>query len=209
MPLIINLRGHSLRSSRTSSQLIEAFDCTDESHEVVRGDGGGRGGRWSISTAHLGVRFASDYAGPGLKVRDVLPEGPAARAASKIEAGEIVLSIDGKSIDPAMDLTLVLNGVLDRDVRLRVKAADGKLSYGSGGVGSLGHLSMALLLARAGLKMDHVPYQGGGPAMNDVVAGQLPFYFANLSEGLPHVATLYYRKDQPNPAIESPRWPCG
>ena len=90
------------------------------------GIGGGRGGRWSISTAHLGVRFASDYAGPGLKVRDVLPEGPAARAASKIEAGEIVLSIDGKSIDPAMDLTLVLNGVLDRDVRLRVKAADGK-----------------------------------------------------------------------------------
>lgn len=68
-----------------------------------------------------------------------------------------------------------------------VKAADGKLSYGSGGVGSLGHLSMALLLARAGIKMDHVPYQGGGPAMNDVVAGQLPFYFANLSEVLPHV----------------------
>lgn len=63
------------------------------------------------------------------------------------------------------------------------------LSYGSGGVGSLGHLSMALLLARAGLKMDHVPYQGGGPAMNDLVAGQLPFYFANLSEVLPHAKT--------------------
>jgi tripartite-type tricarboxylate transporter receptor subunit TctC len=70
-----------------------------------------------------------------------------------------------------------------------VKAANGALSYGSGGVGSLGHLSMALLLARAGLKMDHVPYQGGGPAMNDVVAGQLPFYFANLSEVLPHANT--------------------
>ena len=91
------------------------------------GAGGGRGaGRWSISTAHLGVRFAADHPGPGLKVRDVLPEGPAARSSSKIEAGEIVVSIDGKTVDPALDLTLVLNGVLDRDVRLRVKSADGK-----------------------------------------------------------------------------------
>ena len=63
------------------------------------------------------------------------------------------------------------------------------LFYGSGGIGSLGHLSMALLLARAGVKMDHVPYQGGGPAMNDLVAGQLPFYFANLSEVTPHAKT--------------------
>ncbi|HND55180.1 MAG TPA: S41 family peptidase, partial [Pirellulaceae bacterium] len=91
------------------------------------GAGGGRGaGRWSISTAHLGVRFAADHPGPGLKVRDVLPEGPAARSGSKIEAGEIIVSIDGKTVDPALDLTLVLNGVLDRDVRLRVKSADGK-----------------------------------------------------------------------------------
>ena len=70
-----------------------------------------------------------------------------------------------------------------------VRTAKDNLSYGSGGVGSLGHLSMALLLNRAGLKMDHVPYQGGGPAMNDLVAGQLPFYFANLSEVLPHAQT--------------------
>ena len=72
------------------------------------------------------------------------------------------------------------------DFVAHVRSSKTNLSYGSGGVGSLGHLSMALLLARAGLTMDHVPYQGGGPAMNDLVAGQLPFYFANLSEVLPH-----------------------
>jgi tricorn protease len=80
---------------------------------------------WDIATAHLGVRFEPDYKGPGLKVRDILPDGPADRQKSRIEPGEIIRSIDGVSVDPGMDLTEVLNGPLDRDIRLSVyNAAD-------------------------------------------------------------------------------------
>ena len=54
------------------------------------------------------------------------------------------------------------------------------------GSGSVGHLTMALFLARAGVRMEPVPYKGGGPAMTDVVAGHVPCYFGNLNEILPH-----------------------
>jgi len=67
-----------------------------------------------------------------------------------------------------------------------VKARPGQLGYGSAGTGSLTHLSGALFLARAGLEMNHVVYKGGGPAMADLVAGQIPMYFANISEAVPH-----------------------
>jgi tripartite-type tricarboxylate transporter receptor subunit TctC len=66
------------------------------------------------------------------------------------------------------------------------KAHPGELSYASPGSGTLGHLTMALFLARAGLKMESVLYKGGGPAMADVVAGHVPCYFGNLNEILPH-----------------------
>jgi len=62
------------------------------------------------------------------------------------------------------------------------------LSYGSAGVGSLNHLSMALFLHRAGLAMTHVPYKGNAPALADVVAGHIPAMFSNLSDALPQAA---------------------
>jgi tripartite-type tricarboxylate transporter receptor subunit TctC len=67
-----------------------------------------------------------------------------------------------------------------------VKAHPGQLNYGSPGSGSIGHLTMALFLARAGLKMEAVLYKGGGPAIADVLAGHVPCYFGNLNEILPH-----------------------
>ena len=67
-----------------------------------------------------------------------------------------------------------------------VRARPGELSFGSPGSGSMGHLSMALLLARAGLKMEAVLYKGGGPAMADLVGGHVPCYFGNLNEIIPH-----------------------
>ena len=62
----------------------------------------------------------------------------------------------------------------------------GQLNFASPGTGSVGHLTMALFLARAGLKMEAVLYKGGGPAIADVVAGHVPCYFGNLNEILPH-----------------------
>ena len=69
------------------------------------------------------------------------------------------------------------------------KARPGQLSYASPGSGSVGHLTMALFVARAGLKMEAVLYKGGGPAMADVVAGHVPCYFGNLNELIPHAGT--------------------
>jgi len=69
------------------------------------------------------------------------------------------------------------------------RARPGQLNYASPGQGSVGHLSMELLLARAGVKMEAVLYKGGGPAVADMVAGHVPCYFGNLNELLPHVGS--------------------
>jgi tripartite-type tricarboxylate transporter receptor subunit TctC len=66
-----------------------------------------------------------------------------------------------------------------------VNARPGKLTYASGGVGSLSHLVAALFMKRAGLQMTHVPYRGGGPAVADLVGGHVQAYFGNASELLP------------------------
>jgi tricorn protease len=81
---------------------------------------------WREETVHLGLRFLADSPGPGLKVRDVLPGGPASRKKTRILDGEVVLRIDGTPVDAMTDLTHVLNGPLARDVQLRVKDGQGK-----------------------------------------------------------------------------------
>jgi tripartite-type tricarboxylate transporter receptor subunit TctC len=67
-----------------------------------------------------------------------------------------------------------------------MRARNGNFAYASGGVGSFQHLSMALLLQRIGVQATHVPYRGGAPALADVLAGNAPLMFANLSEIVPH-----------------------
>ena len=67
------------------------------------------------------------------------------------------------------------------------KAAPGKLSYASGGLGGTHHLSAALFEHVAGIDMIHVPYKGTGSAMPDVISGQVDMSFPNLPSGLPHV----------------------
>ena len=66
------------------------------------------------------------------------------------------------------------------------KARPGQLNYASGGNGTIGHLSGALFLSRAGLSITHVPYKGGAPAVADLVAGQVQMYFGNASELIQH-----------------------
>ncbi len=80
---------------------------------------------WSISTAHLGVRFDPNHKGPGLRVRDVILTSPAEQKKSRLESGEIILSIDGTAVNPTTDLTTVLNGPPARDIALKVRGTDG------------------------------------------------------------------------------------
>ena len=82
--------------------------------------------RWIATTAHFGLRFAADHKGPGLKVRDVIPGTPADHKATRIVPGEVVMAIDGTPVDPALDLTRVLNGPIDRDVKLSVRSLEGQ-----------------------------------------------------------------------------------
>ena len=67
------------------------------------------------------------------------------------------------------------------------KANPGKLSYASSGSGSSGHLAMELLKQRTGTDMQHIPYRGGAPALNDLLANQVPVMFINQDVALPHV----------------------
>jgi len=58
------------------------------------------------------------------------------------------------------------------------KAQPGKLDYTSGGVGSIQHIAMELLIQATGIKLNHIPYKGAPQAMLDVVAGQAPVAFS-------------------------------
>ena len=75
-------------------------------------------------TGHLGVRFEAAFAGPGLKIRDVLPGGPADKKRSRLLPGETIVKIDGTAVERGMDLTTVLNGPADRELTLTVQGAD-------------------------------------------------------------------------------------
>jgi tripartite-type tricarboxylate transporter receptor subunit TctC len=86
----------------------------------------------------------------------------------------------------ALGCHLNVPGTSLRDFVEHVQKRPGELSYASPGSGSVGHLTMALFLARAGLKMEAVLYKGGGPAIADVIAGHVPCYFGNLNEIIPH-----------------------
>ncbi len=81
---------------------------------------------WRPTTMHLGARFDSTFAGPGWKVRDILPEGPADQKRSRLAPGEVVLSVDGKAVDSSTDPAQVLTVGPNHEFRLKVKAADGK-----------------------------------------------------------------------------------
>lgn len=74
-----------------------------------------------------------------------------------------------------------------RDLVRMAKAAPGKIAYASSGNGSAQHLAGALFESRAGVQLVHVPYRGGGPALNDVIGGQVPLFFANVASSLGHI----------------------
>jgi tripartite-type tricarboxylate transporter receptor subunit TctC len=69
------------------------------------------------------------------------------------------------------------------------KTNEAKLQYGSAGVGSTTHLGCALLNAATGLNTTHVPYRGGGPAMADLIAGQVHYMCSNSASALPQIAS--------------------
>ena len=69
-----------------------------------------------------------------------------------------------------------------------VKQNGTKMQYGSAGVGSTTHLACALLNARIGVEVTHVPYRGGGPLANDLIGGQIDYMCGNMGSSAVRVA---------------------
>ena len=74
-----------------------------------------------------------------------------------------------------------------KDLIALAKAQPGRLTYGSGGNGSSGHLAGALFEMGSHVKLTHVPYKGAGQALVDVVSGQITFMFASVLSSIPHI----------------------
>ena len=73
------------------------------------------------------------------------------------------------------------------DVLRLARARPGTLAFASSGNGSAQHLAGALFEAMAKVELSHIPYRGGGPALNDVMGGQVPLFFANVASSLGHI----------------------
>jgi len=97
-----------------------------------------------------------------------------------------------------------------RDVIAAARAKPGSVAFGSIGTGSLGHLAMAQIGNQLGLELTHVPYRGGGPLMNDAVAGQVPLAIGTVFLVSPHVKSgkvkaLAVTSRTPDPSLPGAR----
>lgn len=81
---------------------------------------------WTPTTYHLGLRFAFDQDGPGLKVESVIPGSPCSRARSLIKAGETLLNVDGLKVGPKVDIEKLLTMAKVRDMVLKVRSTEGE-----------------------------------------------------------------------------------
>ena len=90
---------------------------------------GHRGNGASLQTAELGAFFDPAYEGDGLKVTEVLPRGPLAAKKVDVKPGDVILSIDGKTIEAGKDYYPLLEGKGGKKTRLEIKRANGKTDF--------------------------------------------------------------------------------
>ena len=83
----------------------------------------------------------------------------------------------------------------------------GRIAYGSGGVGSAGHLSVELLQSVTGVRFTHVPYKGSGPALADLVGGQIQAMLLTMPAAMPFVKGGKVRAIATSGAQRSPALP--
>lgn len=102
-------------------------------------------------------------------VRDLVPVAPVSRG-----PGVLVVhpSVAAKSVP---------------ELIAEAKANPGKISMASAGVGSAPHMFWELFRNRTGVNMVHVPYRGGGPAVTDLIAGQVMAYFGTMASAVEHI----------------------
>ena len=122
-----------------------------------------------------------------------------------------VKDFSGVSLTGASPLVLVVNPSFPAhtvaDVIAMAKANPGKINFGTGGVGTTPHMTAELFQYVAGIKMTHVAYRGEAPAINDLIANQIPAMFANLSAVMGHIKGGTLRAIAVTGAARSPSAP--
>ncbi|MGO4331209.1 Bug family tripartite tricarboxylate transporter substrate binding protein [Cupriavidus sp. 2TAF22] len=94
--------------------------------------------------------------------------------------------ISGVFSVPLVFLATPASGIVSlRDLIAKAKAAPGKYSYASAGIGGTQHLSAEMLKAQAGIFMVHIPYKGSGPAQSDFLGNQIPLMVDSVTAALP------------------------
>jgi tripartite-type tricarboxylate transporter receptor subunit TctC len=173
--------------------------------------GGGQDVFWRIIAERLSRRLRATFivenkggAGGGLGAQEVAraaPDGATFLATSN--SISILPALYAQlGFDPARDLAPVTllcdvpGAIMVRsasplrnleDLIAKAKAEPGRLTYGSGGVGSSNHLAGALFASMAGIELVHIPYRGVSQAVTAVYAGEIDFTFSSTLELLPHV----------------------
>ena len=88
---------------------------------------------------------------------------------------------------------LTLNGAVPANTTKEfidlARAHPGKINFASPGTGTPNHLGGELLKSMAGIDIVHVPYKGGGPALTDLISGQVQMMFSGIPQALPHIKT--------------------
>ena len=143
-------------------------------------------------------------AGTNVATESVLqaaPDGYTLLAASLANAGNATLydnlkfnflrdstPIAGIALDPfVLQVTPSLPVKTISELIAYAKANPGKVNFGSGGIGSGNHLTGEMFKAMAGIDLAHVPYRGAGPAMVDLMGGQIQMMFNVMSASLQYV----------------------
>jgi len=153
---------------------------------------------------------------PARPVKVVIPYPPAGAAAAVAKAERdgytIMYDATAHSVNPSLYANLPYDTVKDfqavflsalitnllvvnksvdvqsvADVIALAKATPGGLDWASSGNGTVQHLALEMFQHRAGIKLNHIPYRGGGPVLNDLIGGQVKFYFSNAAASIGHV----------------------
>ena len=145
----------------------------------------------SGGTGTIGLDIAAKSRADGYTITFVTGSHAARQAIQKKLPYDLMKDFAPVTQLTAQSYVLVINPAIPaKTIQELVSHANGKpggLTYGSSGQGSLQHLSGALLATSVKANLLHVPYKGGGPALIDVLSGQLSMIFATPLESVPHI----------------------
>ncbi len=126
---------------------------------------------------HVILLTAGTSHGTGSSFYANLPYDPIKDFVAIAAAVEVVVALAAHPAGPSSVAELIQ----------QARASPGKLSYGSSGIGSPMHLAGELLRESAKIDIVHVPYKGAGPAIADLLGGQIPLAFVSLASVMGHV----------------------